>query len=121
MKEVQNIGDLIYSNVWGPAYTESLQGNQYYIIFVNAASRYSFIAFMKTKDQAVDKYIVFSKWLFTQKNLEIKRIHFDNGKELINKKLQDFCKNKGTEITTTAPYSSQQNGPAEHCHRTLTE
>ncbi|QRV83053.1 Copia protein [Ceratobasidium sp. AG-Ba] len=117
----RTIADLIYSDVWGPASVESLQGNRYYIVFVDAATRFTFVHFMRHKSEAVDRYIALANFIRTQKGLEIKRIHFDNGKEMINKRLREFCDKTGTEITTTAPHSSQQNGAAERAHRTLAE
>jgi hypothetical protein len=116
-----NIGDLFYSDVWGPARTASIQGYLYYITFTDAASRFTFLFFMKHKNEAVDKFIKLGNIMRTQKGVEIKRIHFDNGKELVNKHLEDHCEKTGTEITTTAPYSSQQNGVAERKNRSLTE
>ncbi|QRW09844.1 Copia protein [Ceratobasidium sp. AG-Ba] len=117
----REIADLFYSDVWGPASINSIQGNRYYIVFVNAATRFTFVHFMRQKSKAVDRYIALANFIRTQKGREIKRIHFDNGKELINSRLREFCDKTGTEITTTAPYSSQQNGPAERAHRTLAE
>ncbi|QRW04445.1 Copia protein [Ceratobasidium sp. AG-Ba] len=117
----REIADLFYSDVWGPASINSIQGNRYYIVFVDAATRFTFVHFMRQKSEAVDRYIALANFIRTQKGREIKRIHFDNGKELINSRLREFCDKTGTEITTTAPYSSQQNGPAERAHRTLAE
>ncbi|KAB5588691.1 Copia-like polyprotein/retrotransposon [Ceratobasidium theobromae] len=48
------IGDLIYSDVWGPTSVASLQGNSYYIIFINTATRFRFIHFMRHKSKAVE-------------------------------------------------------------------
>ncbi|KAB5589019.1 Copia protein [Ceratobasidium theobromae] len=115
------IGNVIYSDVWGLASKYSLQGNEYYIVFVDGATRFMFVHFMRHKSEAVDRYIAFSNFIHTQKGKEIKRIHFDNGKELINKRLRTYCDSTGTEITMAAPYSSQQNGPAERVHRTLAD
>jgi hypothetical protein len=117
----QQIGDIIYSDVWGPASKLYLQGKKYYIVFVDAATWFMFVHFMQHKNEAVDRYIALANFIHTQKGKEIKRIHFDNGKELINKHLCEYCDKMGTEITTTAPYSSQQNGPTEHAHQTLAE
>ena len=116
-----NICDVIFSDVWGPARTTSIQGYNYFITFIDAASKFKFVFFMVNKGEAVDKFIEFSTFMRTQKGKEIKRIHFDNGKELVNKRLEAHCSNTGTEITTTAPYSSQQNGVAERANRTLVE
>ena len=45
----------------------------------------------------------------------------DNGKKLLNEEIITFCQNEGITIETTAPYSSSQNGIAEHFIWTLIE
>ena len=119
--ESSSIADIIYSDVWGPSRTTSINGHQYFITFTDSATRFLFVFFMTHKNEAVQMYITFANWMRTQKTLEIKRIHFDNGKELVNKRLSAYCSEHGTEISTTAPYSSQQNGVAERANRTLAE
>jgi transposase InsO family protein len=42
-----------------------------------------------------------------------KVIQMDWGKEFVNKKLKQWCKEKGIEIRLTAPYSPSQNGVTE--------
>ena len=50
-----------------------------------------------------------------------KYLHFDNRKELVNKELEKFAREKGIVIETTAPYSPSQNGVAERFNRILLE
>ena len=40
-------------------------------------------------------------------------MRIDNGKELINEEIINFCRGEGITIETTAPYSPSQNGVAE--------
>jgi hypothetical protein len=108
-----NIADTIYSDVWGPATVQSLQGDNYFITFTDRLPRFTFVKFTKKKSKAFDCYVQFANWMRTQKSQEVKHIHFDNGKELVNSKLKAYCHKKGTKIITTAPYSSQQNGTSE--------
>src|ERR1700676_2648874 len=50
-----------------------------------------------------------------------KGIQIDRGKEFINEKLEQWCKEQGIELRLTAPYSPPQNGMAERMNRTLEE
>jgi transposase InsO family protein len=50
-----------------------------------------------------------------------KGIQIDCGKEFVNEKLENWCKEHGIVIHLTAPYSPSQNGIAEHMNRTLVE
>jgi hypothetical protein len=45
----------------------------------------------------------------------------DNGKELVNDEVKQFCAEEGITIETSAPYSPSQNGVAERFNRTLME
>src|SRR6185312_8038761 len=45
----------------------------------------------------------------------------DNGGEYLSRTFATFCKSKGIQQQTTAPYSPQQNGVAERVNRTLVE
>ncbi|QRV90660.1 Copia protein [Ceratobasidium sp. AG-Ba] len=117
----QEIGDVIYSDVWGPAAVTSLQGHRWYISFTDGSTRLTSLWFMKHKNEAFNAYQYYEVWLKTQKNARIKRIHFDNGRELIHAEFRTHCQHQGTEITTTAPYSSQQNGYAEQLNRRIVE
>ncbi|KAJ1301864.1 hypothetical protein OPQ81_009091 [Rhizoctonia solani] len=76
---------------------------------------------MRHKNEAVDRYIDLANLIRTQKGRQIKRIHFDNGRELINNRLREYCAKTGTKITTMAPYSSQQNGPAERKNQSIAD
>lgn len=55
----------------------------------------------------------------TQTNSPIKRVRSDNGKEYLNRELQNYAESKGTIFEQTAPHSSAQNGIAERLNRTL--
>ncbi|QRV75461.1 Copia-like polyprotein/retrotransposon [Ceratobasidium sp. AG-Ba] len=117
----QEIGDVVYSDVWGPATTTSLQGHRWYISFTDGCTHLTSLWFMKHKNEAFNAYQYYEVWLKTQKGRPIKRIHFDNGRELIHGEFRTHCQRQGTEVTTTAPYSSQQNGYAEQLNRQIVE
>ncbi|KAB5587862.1 Copia protein [Ceratobasidium theobromae] len=115
------IGQVVYSDTWGPTHTASLQGNNYMITFTDGATRYTNVYFMKHKNEAFDKYKKMEAWLQTQFNKPIKRFHYDGGRELVHGNFQEYCTNKGTVITTTAPHSSSSNGMVENLNRRYTE
>ena len=60
----------------------------------------------------------FKHYLKTQ-GRNSKGIQTDCGKELINEKLESWCKEHGMEIHYTALYSPSQNGIAEWMNHTL--
>ena len=50
-----------------------------------------------------------------------KAIQIDRGREFVNEKLEQWCKEQGIELRLTALYSPPKNGVAERMNRTLTE
>ena len=48
-------------------------------------------------------------------------IRSDNGKEYVNRKFGDICRNMGIRQQSTVPYWQQQNGIAERMNRSITE
>ncbi|KAB5588095.1 Copia protein [Ceratobasidium theobromae] len=115
------VGQVIYSDTWGPARTVSIQGNEYMITFTDGATRYTLIYFMKHKNEAFENYKKAEAWLNTQFGKSIKRFHYDGGRELVHSDFRDYCAKKGTVVTTTAPYSSSSNGYVEVLNRRYAE
>ena len=113
-------GELTHIDVWGKYRVASINGNQYYTIFVDDAARFTIINFMKNKSDAVEKVKHYLTHLRTQ-GKSPKAIHFDNGKEFLNQELKDWCNQQGINIQTTAPYSPSQNGVAEQMNCTVVE
>jgi len=59
-------GEEIHSDVWGPSPTASLGGCRYYVTFTDNHTRYTCIDIIKTKDQTLLSYCVFTAWAWTQ-------------------------------------------------------
>jgi len=113
-------GELTHINMWGKYCISSINGNQYYIIFVDGCGRFTSLDFTKLKEQAIQSvknYVTHLKTL----GRKLKALCFDWGKEFINEDLQNWCAEQGLEIQTTAPYSPAQNGIAECMNRMLVE
>ena len=89
-------------------------------MFVDDASRYITVEFLKAKSQASDHVKAYLTYL-QNRGRKPQAICVDRGKEFINEDLKSWCHQKGIEINQTAPYSPSQNGIAERMNRTLVE
>jgi hypothetical protein len=58
------------------------------------------------------------KHVTTQSGLPLKSLVTDNS-ELVSNFMKDWCASLGINHVVTAPYTSAQNGHAEHVHRTI--
>jgi len=120
MSRTTQKGELTHIDLWGKYAICLVNGNQYYLLFINNAKHYVMVEFLKEKSGAAQGVINYLSHLITQ-GLNPKAIQIDGGKEFVNQKLISWCAEQGIEIWKTAPYSPSQNGIAERMNRTLVE
>ncbi len=58
-------GQLTHMDLWGKYDITSINGNQYYLLLVDDATRYVTVYFLKKKDQAVQKIQHYLTYLHT--------------------------------------------------------
>ncbi|KAL5775594.1 hypothetical protein ACOSP7_013151 [Xanthoceras sorbifolium] len=73
--------EIVYSNIWGPAPILSLDGFRYYIIFVDAYTRFTWLYPLRLKSEAFSKFVHFKKFAELQFNSKIKCFQADIGSE----------------------------------------
>ncbi|KAJ9565361.1 hypothetical protein OSB04_001327 [Centaurea solstitialis] len=99
-----------------------LKGKKSYcLVIVDDYSRFTWVYFLKTKDETSGLIKPFVIRLENKTNLRVKVIRSDNGTEFKNADLNSFCEEKGIERQYSAPRTPQQNGVAERRNRTLIE
>nr|CAH65957.1 OSIGBa0113D21.2 [Oryza sativa] len=114
-------GQLLHMDTVGPARVQSVGGKWYVLVIVDDFSRYSWVFFMATKDEAFQHF----RGLFLRLELEfpgsLKRIRSDNGGEFKNASFEQFCNERGLEHEFSSPRVPQQNGVVERKNRVLVE
>ena len=108
----------IVTDVYGPLPT-SIDGHHYFVAARDEATGLAWAAPLAHKSGAFEELTSGVTKLETQSGVRLKILRSDNGGEFINKPLASWCKTKGIEHETTAPYSPEQNGRAERLGRTL--
>ena len=116
--EYKEIGDITFTNVWGPAWTTGIRGECYYVSFTDGATQRTQIHFMKKKDvlRHIKDYQAFIK---TQTSKNLKAMRFDGRGEYIDHEVIDYLKSCGIQYEITAVHSPAQNGIAECLNHTL--
>lgn len=97
----------------GPHNPPSLSRKTYAAILLDAATRKSWVAYLRSKDEFVD---MFQAWLLKLENESgnsMKALRADGGGEFISARLKDFCEKKGITIKYATPYMHEENGIAE--------
>ncbi|KAJ9542256.1 hypothetical protein OSB04_028762 [Centaurea solstitialis] len=90
-------------------------------VIVDDYSRFTWVFFMRTKDETSGLIKPFVIRVENKTNLKVKVIRSDNGTQFKNADLNSFCEAKGIERQYSAPRTPQQNGVAERRNRTLIE
>ena len=102
----------------GPFSISHIGGSQYFVVFVDDYSRYSWIFNIKHRSKLLQVYFNFEKMVKTQFSKRIKIFRFDNAFEYTQYAFQVVLHSYGTVHQLTCPGTSQQNGRAERklCH-----
>lgn len=91
----------------------------YIMTFVDEATHFAMIYFLKSKDQALECFKQYV--LRAEKDTEetLKCIRTDNGGKYTSSSWERFCLDQGIHHSMGPPYSPQLNGVAEQYNRTL--
>lgn len=106
-------GDRTFSDVWGPARTQTLGKKRYYVSFTDDSSRWTKIYLMRHKSDTFIAYKLYEAWVFTQKGVRLKELQTDCGGEYLSKQFSDYLEQQGTTRRLTVHDLPQQNGVAE--------
>ncbi|KAI3735349.1 hypothetical protein L6452_14844 [Arctium lappa] len=123
-KELNTISSclqLLHMDLFGPTNVMSIGKKSYCLVIVDDYSRFTWVYFLRTKDETSGLIKSFILRIENQTNQKVKIIRSDNGTEFKNLDLNNFCEEKGIERQYSAPRTPQQNGVAERRNRTLIE
>ena len=99
---------------------EALGGYKYMSVVMDEYSHMIFVTPMKTKAETTDVLIQLHKRCVVDTGKPLKEFHSDGGGEYNSKKLLDYFKDKGVNVTSTTAHTPQHN-PAERTQRTIFE
>ncbi|GKE15526.1 retrovirus-related pol polyprotein from transposon TNT 1-94, partial [Tanacetum coccineum] len=75
----------------GPMRVESINGKRYILVIVDDYSRYTWVFFLRTKDEAPDMIINFINQVQRNLKAQILKIGADNGTEFKTRNCQSYC------------------------------
>ncbi|GKE35678.1 retrovirus-related pol polyprotein from transposon TNT 1-94, partial [Tanacetum coccineum] len=111
----------LHMDLCGPMRVASINGKKYILVIVDDYSRYTWVYFLHTKDEAPDMIIDFINQVQRNLKAQILTIRTDNGTEFKNEKLQAFYAKLGIVYKTSIAQMPQQNGVVERRNQTLIE
>ncbi|GJW94796.1 ribonuclease H-like domain-containing protein [Tanacetum coccineum] len=112
---------LLHMDLFGPTSVRSLNHKTYCLVITDDFSRFSWVFFLRTKDETSAILKDFIRQIENQLNQKVKTIRSDNGIEFKNKYVIELCGLKGIKREYSNARTPQQNGVAERKNRTLIE
>ena len=73
--------ELVFTDLWGPSHSTSYSSFKYYLSFIDAFSRYTWIFPIKTKAETMSVFQIFKLSVELQLNTKIKSVQSDWGGE----------------------------------------
>nr|GFC12318.1 retrovirus-related Pol polyprotein from transposon TNT 1-94 [Tanacetum cinerariifolium] len=95
-----------------------VNGKKYILIIVDVYSRFTWVKFLRSKDETPNFIIKFIKMIQVRLNVPVQRIRTDNGIEFVNQTLRDYYEEVGISHETSVARFPQQNGVVERRNRT---
>ncbi|KAJ9541501.1 hypothetical protein OSB04_028007 [Centaurea solstitialis] len=112
---------LIHMDLCGPMRVQSINGKKYVLVMVDDYSRYTWVKFLRSKDEAPEIIISVLKEVQVNLQSQVQKIRSDHGTEFKNKVLGGYLESVGIKHTFAAVRTPQQNGVVERRNRTLVE
>ena len=83
---------------------------KFFILFVDDFSRMMWVAFLKEKSEAFEKFKVFKAKVENEFKLKIKCLRSDRGGEFTSDQFYDYCDEHRIKRQLSAPITPQENG-----------
>ncbi|GJU41384.1 retrovirus-related pol polyprotein from transposon TNT 1-94, partial [Tanacetum coccineum] len=119
-----SIGDMMKSSpicLLSKASKTNINGKNYILVIVDDYSQFTWVKFLRSKDEAIEFIIKFLKMIQVHLNVTVRNIRTNNGTEFVNQTLHGYYEDVGISHETSAARTPQQNGFVERRNWTLVE
>ncbi|GKE74112.1 retrovirus-related pol polyprotein from transposon TNT 1-94 [Tanacetum coccineum] len=112
---------LLHMDLCSPMHVASINGKRYILVIVDDYSRFTWVRFLKTKDEAPAAIIKCIKNIQVRLKATVRNVRADNGTEFVNQTLREWYENVGITHQTSVARTPQQNGVVKRRNRTFVE
>ncbi|GKF99074.1 retrovirus-related pol polyprotein from transposon TNT 1-94 [Tanacetum coccineum] len=105
----------------GPMCVASVNGNKYILVIVDDYSRFTWVKFLRSEDEAPDFIIKFLMLIQVRLKVPVQRIRTNNGTEFVNQTLHEYYEKVDISHETSVARSPQQKGVIKRRNCTLIE
>ena len=85
----------MHTNLCGPTKTTSLNGEKYFMLFIDDYSRMVWVTFLKHKSKAFDHFKILKKMVERETDLKLKCLRLDRGGEFISQEFIEYYEKWG--------------------------
>ncbi|GJY28612.1 retrovirus-related pol polyprotein from transposon TNT 1-94 [Tanacetum coccineum] len=112
---------LLHMDLCGLMRVASINRKRYILVIVDDYSRFTWVRFLRTKDEAPEAIIKCIKNIQVCLNSTVRNVRTNNKTEFVNQTLREFYENVGISHQTSVSHTPQQNGVVERRNQTLVE
>ncbi|GKC22798.1 retrovirus-related pol polyprotein from transposon TNT 1-94, partial [Tanacetum coccineum] len=111
----------LHMDLCGPMRVQTINGKKYILVIVDDYSRFTWVKFLRSKDETLEVVINFLNQIHVGLNKTIRYIRTDNGTKFVNKDLTTYYERVSIFYQKTVPRTPQQNSAVKRWNRTLIE
>ncbi|GKB77090.1 retrovirus-related pol polyprotein from transposon TNT 1-94, partial [Tanacetum coccineum] len=104
---------LLHMDLCGLMRVASINGKRYILVIVDDYSRFTWVRFLKTKDEALVAIIKCIKNIQVRLKATVQNVRTYNGTEFVNQRLHEWYENVGITHQTSVARTPQQNDVVE--------
>nr|GEZ56297.1 retrovirus-related Pol polyprotein from transposon TNT 1-94 [Tanacetum cinerariifolium] len=110
-----------HMDLCGPMRVQTINEKKYILVIVDDYSRFTWVKFLRSKDETSDVVIKFITQIQVDLNKTVRYVRTDNGTEFVNHTMTEYYEGIGIFHQKKVPRTPQQNGFVERRNRTLVE
>ncbi|GKB18201.1 retrovirus-related pol polyprotein from transposon TNT 1-94 [Tanacetum coccineum] len=107
---------LLHMDLCGLMRVASINGKRYILVIVDDYLRFTWVRFLKKKDEAPEAIIKCIKNIQVRLNATVRNVQTDNGTEFVNQTLREFYENFGISHQTSIARTPLQNDVVKRTH-----
>ncbi|GJX04712.1 putative ribonuclease H-like domain-containing protein [Tanacetum coccineum] len=111
----------LHMDLCGPMRVHSINRKKYILVIVDDYSRFTWVKFLRSKDETPEFVINFLKQIQVGLNKTVRYIRTDNGTEFVNQVMSKYYEGVRIFHQKSISRTPQQNGIVERRNRTLVE
>lgn len=120
-KEASEVLGLVHSDVCGKMGSKSLSDAEYFLTFLDEATHYVWVYFLKKKSEVFDKFMEWKSMVENSTGKRLKTFRTDNGGEYTSSIFEEYLRKEGVKHEKSVPKTPEQNGASERLNRTIVE